>query len=249
MAAKAYSTSIRAEQRVWVKPDSLVFFQMHRNDPRDLYLSERLFLPDLLPQVGSCLDVGCAAGGFSRIMKSFNPQLVYTGVDVNEEFIAIARRTYPDCCFELGDGVRFASPSGSFELVFVGGLLHLNSSYRKMVRGCYEQAGRFLLGDFRLTHSPSVTGRFRLDFDGAGGAAEDLPYIVLNINELIETLCALEPAPASVTLRGYPHLVSPMASEVPRDVIMAFALIEKGRGSATPCRVTVDIRERAEWEH
>lgn len=246
-AADGGSEAIRAEQRVWSHPGSLRFFQAHRNDPRDLYLSERLFLPAVLPLVDSCLDVGCAAGGFSRIMKTFNPRLAYTGVDINEEFVEIARRAYPDSRFEVGDGIRFATPPDSFELVFVGGMLHLNSRYREIVRACYAQSSRVLLCDFRVTRGPGVIGSSRLDFEGDGGVGGDLPYIVVNLDELIELFRVLTPAPGTLTIRGYRHPVSPTARGVPPEVIMAYVLADK-RSEGGPTAVTVDIRERAEWE-
>lgn len=241
----ALSSAIRREQRVWARPDSLRFYQSNRNEPEHLYLSERLFLPEILPRVSSCLDVGCAAGGFSRIMKSFNPRLSYTGVDVNQELIAAARRHYPDSRFEVGDGVHFSTPTNSFDLVFCTGILHVNSYYREIVRGAYGQARRFLLCDFRLTWERTVIGKLRVDFEGTGHSTE-LPYIILNLDELLEDLKTLIQTPIAITVRGYPHAVSEVARGVPSEVIMAFALIEKGSTTTTP-RIEVDIRQEAAW--
>ena len=86
-----------------------------------------------------------------------------------------------------------------------------------------------------------------MDFDGNGNTAVDLPYIAINVKELIVELSALIPPPSTIIVRGYPHRVSRMAQNVPSKVIMAFTLIEKGlpRGSST--RVEVDIRDHAAW--
>lgn len=245
---ESLSVFIQAEQRVWAGPDSLKFFQDHRREARDLYLSERLFLPEVVPLVSSCLDIGCAAGGFSRILKTYNPTLQYTGLDINEEFVALARREFPDSRFEVGDGVHFGTPPGSFDLVFSSGVLHLNSRFREIVRAGYEQARRFLLCDFRLTRGSTMIGSFKLDFKGRGNQPAELPYILLNVDELVRELTGLRPTPKRLVLRGYPHPVSPMASGVPAEAFMTFVLIEKGPTGAAGTQVHMDLRDQAAWD-
>lgn len=216
---------------MWARPDSLDFFSTQRNRPEHLYPSEQRFLPDVLGQVTTCLDVGCAAGGFAGIMRTFNPDLRYTGLDVNPEFIAIARARYPECEFVVGDGVNFATPPEAFDLVFSTGLLHLNTRYADMVRACYAQARRFLLCDFRLTYGESITGTHRVAF-GTGDAAGVLPYYVLNVDEVVTMLCALSPAPRSVRAYGYFHAPTANASLPLSEVLTTFFLVEKGDGQA-----------------
>ena len=189
------SNDVRLEQRVWTEPDSIEFFSEHRHRVEELYPSERRFLPDLLPRVRSVLDIGCAAGGFSNIMKSFNPLLEYTGIDVNPVFVGLASKKYPDSRFEEGDGIHFQTPPDSYELVHSSGILHLNSRYKEIVSAGYEQASRFLLCDFRLTRGPRVEGTFRLEFERGGTARSVLPHIVPTVDELLAMLGALSPAP------------------------------------------------------
>jgi SAM-dependent methyltransferase len=227
---------VQDEQRIWSDAGSFKFFSASRNSPEDLYPSERRFLPELVAQVRTVLDVGCAAGGFSRIMKSFNPSLEYTGIDVNPEFVALASARYPDSRFEVGDGIHFRTPPNSYELVHSSGILHLNSRYEDIVRGCYAQASRNLLCDFRLTRGPRVEGTLTLDFDADGRARPPLPYIVVNVDELLAMLGRLQPAPAAIRMHGYFHEPSHMASIPLTKVIMSFVVIEKGNGSGvTTC--------------
>ena len=222
------SDKIRNEQVVWASPDSIAFYQTHRNKPDDLYPSERFFLPDVLKEVATCLDIGCAAGGFSGIMKSFNPNLRYVGVDIIPQLIELAKITYPDSQFYVGDGINLPFAPDSFELVFSTGILHLNSHYREVVRSAYNLCSRYLLCDFRLTEGPGVIGEFDVNFDGKNIPEHPLPYIVMNVKEATDFLRSLRPKPASIQAKGYAHTPSPMARISLTEVIMAFFLIRKG---------------------
>ena len=50
--------------------DSLSFWKLNRNKLVDLYKSERKFFPSKVQKSKSFLDVGCAAGGFCKIISS-----------------------------------------------------------------------------------------------------------------------------------------------------------------------------------
>lgn len=226
------------EQGVWASADSLQFFQTHRQNPDDLYPSERFFLPDILPQVTSVLDVGSAAGGFSRIMKSFNSSLRYTGVDINREFVEIARRAFPESTFSVGDGITFDTASGTYDLVHSAGILHLNSRFKEIVEACYRQARLYFICDFRATWGTRVEGTFKIAFDRGACDRRVLPYIVLNVRELTDFLHSLKPTPEEISIRGYYHPPSPMASVPLERVLMAAVAVRKpavgdGRGVVT----------------
>lgn len=218
---------ILREQTGWGASDSLEYYRSHRTKPEDLYKSERFFLPELLPRIDSVLDVGCAAGGFSRIMKSFNDELAYTGVDITPELIDAARHDHPGSRFEISDGVNIPFAPESFDLVHCSGVLHINSQYKEMVRSMWAQTRRFLLCDFRLTREASQTGTIEIRFKESV-AASSVPYFVLNVDDLIEFLKTLSPSPILIRAKGYSHAVSETASVPLERVIMAFFMLEKG---------------------
>ena len=231
---------VAIEQQVWTRVDSLEFFSEHRNRVEDLYPSERRFLPQVLPVVRSVLDIGCAGGGFSRIMKAFNPAVEYTGVDVNSTFVERATAAYPDSRFLAGDGIHFDTPPNSYDLVHSMGILHLNSRYEEIVRAGYEQARRFLLCDFRLTPGSCVEGTFRLAFKKDDSQERLLPYIVPNTRALLDMLLSLRPGPARVSGFGYYHPPSSMAEIPLSEVLMAVFLIEKDGGGSGPTVIDLD---------
>jgi SAM-dependent methyltransferase len=231
--------AVMREQQLWRTPESQAFYQSHRNSAADLYRSELFFLPDVASRVDSMLDVGCAAGGFSRIVRTFNPALRYTGVDIAPEFVERAKREHPEANFAISDGITFPFPPGSFELVHCSGVLHLNTRYREMVQAMWAMTSRFLLCDLRLTDGPGEVGRLIRPFGETAATTSALNYTVVNLDAAVKLFRELEPAPAAIAVKGYPHRAN-AAELVAADVIMAFFLVEK-QGGATATRVEVDI--------
>lgn len=234
METPLIAEDILQEQKVWNSPDTLQYYQTHRQSQKDLYPSERFFLPDILPQVNSALDVGCAAGGFCGIMRSYNPRLRYVGLDITPELIARAKDHHPEGEFILSDGVNIPFASGSFDLVHSSGVLHLNSHYQDMLRSMWQQTQRYLLCDFRLTTGSSFQGKMK---------HPQLPYFVLNVNELTALLKNLMPQPAALKLRGYPHDASVSADLPQKQVIMAYCLLEKGPAASITMEINLDERQ------
>jgi SAM-dependent methyltransferase len=218
------------EQQAWSSPESLEYYRHHRRSAEELYPSERFFLPDVLRQVDSMLDVGCAAGGFSEVVRAFNPRVRYVGVDIAPAFVAMARAAHPHAEFVLGDGLSFPTPAASFDLVHASGVLHLNLRYRDMIAAMWHQTRRFLLCDLRLTTATPEVGRMQSPFGEA--QATSLPYVVLDVPGAMEIFRALEPAPARVSVKGYRHHPSTHAKLDNPDLLMAFVLAEKTPGSA-----------------
>jgi SAM-dependent methyltransferase len=235
--------SIVAEQRAWRSAESLDYYRRHRQRPGDLYPSERFFLPEVAARVGSMLDVGCAAGGFSAVVKTFNPAIRYVGVDVVPEFVDLARSDHPNAEFAVGDGVHFDTPPGSFELVHASGVLHLNLRFRDMLQAMWAQTRRYMLCDLRLSPGQGEIGRLESQFGERDGIT--LPYVVLNVDEAVDLFRQLDPQPDYVHVKGYRHPASDAARLASSDVIMAFFLAEKGTGAApTEWEVDVDLDVR-----
>ena len=64
------------------------------------------------------LEVGCGTGMvYERLVPGLLPNERYTGVDVAESMLAIARRKFPQGRFLRGDGYALAFPDGSFDTV------------------------------------------------------------------------------------------------------------------------------------
>jgi len=219
--------SVENEQSVWGETDSLDFFSHERQSPEDLYASERIFLPDAVKRAGSVLDVGCACGGFSAIMESFNEKINYTGIDIVPEMLARAGARHEGAAFAAAAGHQLPFASQSFDLVHCSGATHLNSHYRELISEMWRVTRHQLLFDLRLTEGPSMEGTFRIDFDDSNSGGL-LPYFVLNINEMHDLINALPSGPDHISLNGYHHPASSNAT-LPGDcnLIMAFLLLTR----------------------
>ena len=228
------------EQRAWLSPESLDYYRRHRQTPDDLYPSERFFLPDVLRQVDSMLDVGCAAGGFSEIVRALNPRVRYVGVDISPAFVETARAEHPHAEFLPGDGLHFSTPEGSFDLVHSSGVLHLNLRFRDMIAAMWQQTRRFLLCDLRLTTGAPEIGRMESPFDEATPVS--LPYVVLTVPDVQSMFRALDPPPGRIAIRGYRHRASAHARLAGQELLMAFVLAEKTPGAtATSFDIQLDV--------
>jgi SAM-dependent methyltransferase len=62
-------------------------------------------LADIAPPAelnnATLLDYGCGTGDFYRFLKRRDINVRYTGVDINENFIRLAKTKYPDCTFSV----------------------------------------------------------------------------------------------------------------------------------------------------
>ena len=74
----------------------------------------KLLQPHYSPGM-SVLDVGCGAGHFLRSLRRMDQDIQYQGVDINNEYIGIAREVFANC------------PNASFETMPVSRINCLNS--------------------------------------------------------------------------------------------------------------------------
>ena len=70
------------------------------------------------------LDYGCGTGDFYRFLKRRGINVKYTGVDINENFIELAKKKYPECEFR----VMCADDDdldGFYDYIFICGVFNL----------------------------------------------------------------------------------------------------------------------------
>ena len=94
-----------------------------RNKITDLYKSEKFFFLKLINKSESYLDVGCAAGGFYKIIKSIKNNPTYYGFDISSDLIKLAKKSYKLGKFYLYDG-KTINFKKKVDLTFSFGTLH-----------------------------------------------------------------------------------------------------------------------------
>jgi len=91
-------------------------------------------------EAGSVLDVGTGTGLFAEAFAGRG--LRVSGVDVNPEMVAAARRFVPDGDFREGTLEALPFPDGSFDLVFLGLVLHESDAALKALKQVRRVARR-----------------------------------------------------------------------------------------------------------
>ncbi len=66
-----------------------------------LYLSERVTIEAALPNIKTVLDIGCCTGRLCEIFESRG--IAYTGIDIDDSSIVLAKETYPQSKFHTAD--------------------------------------------------------------------------------------------------------------------------------------------------
>ncbi len=71
------------------------------------------------------LDYGCGTGDFYRFLERRDIHVKYTGVDINENFIDLAKKKYPECTFRVmnADDDEF---KGYYDYIFICGVFNLS---------------------------------------------------------------------------------------------------------------------------
>ena len=70
------------------------------------------------------LDYGCGTGDFYRFLRRRGITVKYTGVDINENFINLARQKYPECAFSVLNDAENAF-QGFYDYIFICGVFNL----------------------------------------------------------------------------------------------------------------------------
>ena len=177
-------------------------YRKTRHRPEDLFRSEQRFLPRVLRPGMKVLDVGCACGGFYNILRTLEPTIDYTGVDVTEILIEDARRLYPNGRFETTDGSRLAFDDETFDLVQLWGVTLHEPDYHNVLKEAWRVAREVLIFDVRLQRRGSEV----IDTDHSyveNEEGERNYYIVPNGREFLRWLLTLEPLPQCIEAFGY----------------------------------------------
>ena len=79
--------------------------------------------PDLSNQ--KVLDYGCGTADFYKFLKRRGVQVKYTGVDINANFINLAKSKYPECTFKVMN-IDEDTLEGYYDYIFICGVFNLS---------------------------------------------------------------------------------------------------------------------------
>ena len=66
------------------------------------------------------LDLGCGTGILAGLFEPAS----YLGIDMNPHYIVRAQRMHPDYYFRVMDGQQLDLPTGMYDMVIIGGVIH-----------------------------------------------------------------------------------------------------------------------------
>lgn len=89
-----------------------------------------------MQDVHSVLDVGMGSGLFAE--QYTNRGLLVSGVDINPEMLPVAQEYVPDGNFKESPAEKIPFPDASFDLVFMGLLLHETDDPEAAIREAYR---------------------------------------------------------------------------------------------------------------
>lgn len=108
-----------------------------KDQPREFYKFLRALAAQQLAEnpTARVLDVGCANGEFLYYVCEHHPHIQPSGIDVNEEVLAIARKLVTSGQFSVGNIQTGENlPNGQFDLVFMSGVNYLLSDHHCWLR-------------------------------------------------------------------------------------------------------------------
>jgi ubiquinone/menaquinone biosynthesis C-methylase UbiE len=206
-----------------------------RKEVSDLHASEKVFLPRILFPGAKVLDVGCASGGFFNIMRTLEPLIEYTGVDIAEPALLLARKNYPDAKFEIIDGIELPFEDNTFDIVHCTKVLVIEPRYKEMLREMYRVSKRFVIIDIRLLKNIGNEQDFQNSFYKVQLNADQteftVPYVVNDADEVANFIVQLHPRPEALRGTGYFHSVADVAETPYGEVCMTILLVQKGSGN------------------
>ena len=205
-----------------------------RQEVSDLHASEKVFLPRVLFPGAKVLDVGCASGGFFNIMRTLEPLIEYTGVDIAEPAIQLARQNYPTGNFEVIEGLELPFEDDFFDVVHCTKVLVIEPRYKEMLEEMYRVSKRFVIIDIRLLKDIGNDQDFQNSFYKVQLSADHteftVPYVVNDADQVANFILQLSPRPKALRGTGYFHSVADVAETPYGEVCMTILLVQKGSG-------------------
>lgn len=104
------------------------------------------------------LDYGCGTGDFYRFLKRQGITVTYTGVDINGNFIDIAKRKCPECTFRVMS-IDEDRLEGYYDYIFICGVFNLRvpgvtDDLKNALVGLFKHCNKGLALNALSSHTP-----------------------------------------------------------------------------------------------
>lgn len=232
---------VGSDYSLWGHKEAVETF--HNKTVEDFFRTEHYFLQEIGSSVSSVLDVGCASGRFRELIRQYNAAASYTGLDIIEENILLARQNYPDCDFCLGNALEL-SLGRTFDLVNATGVIQHEPRYDALIHKMLEMSNRYCLFDVKLSNIPDHIANKKQSYCQL--SEDRLNFNVFSLSKFLEFLNSL-PGVSSIKILGYetkPNKYTHLPPQIER-LVSAGILLETGSPSAELPKL--HIEELPDW--
>ncbi len=112
-----------------------------RNPDDSIYhsLYEKPAMYSLLPDLEgmTVISLGCGSGEDSNYLRTHGA-VKSVGIDISARLIDIARTSYPDCEFQIGDMEHLDLPDNSFDFTYSSLAIHYIEDWRQVFKEVYR---------------------------------------------------------------------------------------------------------------
>lgn len=174
----------------------------------------------------SLLEVGCATGEFYRYLKLKHPNISYFGIDVSKPVIARAKEKYPGAPFfvvdpsvGLSNQIQRLPMPGHPDIVYAKDVVHHQTDPFAFLSELLHIASEALILRCRTRDvgetvlDPALSCQYH--YDGW------MPYIIINIQQLIEHIAKRVPSCEIVALRNHMILGGQNNRFLPKECYLA----------------------------
>ena len=132
-------------------------YEVTKGLKKSLRFVEKPMMMSMLPNIEGkrILLLGCGTAEESEILNEYNPKKI-TGIDISEKSIAIAKESYPNCDFYVGDMLNLPFKENEFDFIFSSlAICHVKDKNKAL-----KELYRVLNNDGELLFSASHPMRF-----------------------------------------------------------------------------------------
>ena len=115
---------------------------------------------DIAPDLNNAkiLDYGCGTGDLYRFLKRRGINVQYTGVDINENFINMAKNKYPECTFRVMN-IDDEPLEEFYDYIFICGVFNLRvpgvaEDMKNAVINLFKRCNKALVLNALSAHTP-----------------------------------------------------------------------------------------------
>lgn len=134
----------------WFQKDCMV--QFSNKSYEDFFESEKKLLALINENILSTLDIGCAYGKYYELIRNYFPNTTFSGIDIVDEQIRVAKKNYPNFDFWCGNVLKKKNIK-KYDLVNATGVVQHEPNYNDLIDLILNISNKYSLFDLKIINS------------------------------------------------------------------------------------------------